>query len=165
MSSFDEQLMAEHEEDEYIDRMLTRSPLLDDRITSSLSLDDKGRIYITPEIARMRRVCRKLACGLFALRYGAGKFLESFEVEPVQHGMTELPQELVAAMHYSPGLRAKRWTTVQPMSFRFLFARGWFFGDPPMWCFLDLYQTIFAAIRCPSPPTGRFKIQLENRPW
>ena len=165
MSSFDPQLMDENVDGGYIDRILTRSPLLDERVTSSLSVDEDGRVYMKPELERMERVCKKLACGIFALRYGAGRLLSSFEVKLVQHGSSDPPQELIAAMHYAPGLRAKRWTTVQRGSFSFLLAKGWLVSDPPIWCFLDLYQTVFAAIRCPSPPKGRSKIQLESRPW
>ncbi len=165
ISSFDTQLMQENLQGEYLDRMLTHSPQLDDRITSSLSVDENGQVYVKPELERMHRVCRKVACGLFALRYGAGRSLDSFDVEIVQHGLTDLAQELVAAMHYSPGLRAKRWTTVQLGAFSFLFAKGWFVSDPSIWCFVDFYQTIFAAIRCPSPPRSRLRIQLANRPW
>lgn len=165
ISSFDPNLMNENEQGGYIDRILTRSPALDDRIVSSLSLDENGRVFIAPELDRMRRVCAKLACGLFALRYGAGRFLDTFNVSLVQHGSNELPQEMIAAMHFVPGHRAKRWTTVQCGIFSFLFAKGWLVSDPPIWCFLDLNQTIFAAIRCPSPPRGQSRVQLVSKPW
>ena len=165
ISSFDAKFAIENEEGGYLDRILTRSPALDERITSSLSVDKLGRVYIAPDLERMKRVCAKLACGLFALRYGAGRLLRTFEVSMVQHGSDELPQELIAAMHYVPGLRAKRWTTVQANMVSFLFAKGWLVTDPSIWCMLDLNQTVFAAIRCPSPPMGRAKVPLINKPW
>lgn len=165
IASFDPQIMAENHQGQYIDRMLNRSRRLEDRINASLSIAKNGRVYISPEMIRINRVCAKLACGLFALRYGAGRLLPSFDVAHSQHSIMDLPQAIVSALYYWPGVRAKTWTIIQQKSFKLLFARGWRVGDPPLWCFLELHETVFAAVRCPSPPRGRRRIELEHPPW
>jgi hypothetical protein len=53
-----------------INRALEQSPLLDDRLISSLKIDEKGRIQVRPEIDRVRRIIKKIGLGLFVLRYG-----------------------------------------------------------------------------------------------
>ena len=165
LSGFSEHLQNENDEGGYIDRILRRSSQLDDRINSSMSVDADGRIFMIPEQARMKRVCRKLTCGLFALRYGAGRFLEDFVVENVQHSQADLKQSYIAAMHFQPGIRAKRWTVVQPDAFEFLFAKGWLVNDPFFWCFISVHGTIFAAVRCPAPPQGSSRVNLDQPPW
>lgn len=160
----DPRIQAELETGGSIDRALTAAPTLDDRITSSLSVKD-GRVFFAPEIARMHRIAEKIAHGLHCLKYGAGPRLENFRALRIFGPGEELPQSLIAAMWNWPGLRRKRWTVVQKGIFTFLFAKGWMADDSPLYCLINLADTLLMAVACPSPSGKPAAKRLRAKPW
>ena len=164
IASFEPELMEESELDGYLDRLLSSKPKLDDRLINSLNIEDDGRVWIQPEQDRVKRIVKKVVCGLYALKYGVGSNLSDFRTVIAQHSHSEIPQPIIAAMYYFPGIRRKQWIAVQAGRFRFMFARGWLHGQPPIWCFLEIANTIFAAVECPEP-RGRRGLKLKAKPW
>lgn len=147
-----------------IDRALSSAPLLDDRIGDSLSTDDRG-VFLTPEMSRIERIVEKVVYGLHSLKYGTGPTLRDFRVLRIFGPGDELPQPIVAAMWKWPGLRRKRWTTVQMSVFSFPFSRGWMTTDAPLYCFIDLADTFLAVVACP-PASGKpVAKRLRSKPW
>lgn len=148
-----------------IDRALAASPLLEERIVASLSVDDEGRVAFAPEIARISRIARKVAFGLHALKYGTGPRLEDFAVMHVGGPGCQPPPGIVAAQWVWPGIRRKRWTTVQKGIFSFIFARGWMTGDPPLYCIMNVADTLTLSVGCPAPAGRPSARRLRSKPW
>lgn len=157
--------MAKVEPGGVIDRTLSASPLLDDRIIDSLAIGEDGRVSFQPELDRIARITTKIAFGLFCLKYGPGPALPEFSTPWISGPEQQLPPHLVAAQWVWPGVRRKRWTTVQEDIFGFLFAKGWTTEDPPLYCMIELHRTIFAAVRCPAPVGRRKESRLRAKPW
>jgi hypothetical protein len=157
-------LAAKVENGGKFDRALQFSPHLDDRIINSLSVDAEGQVQFQPEMSRIAVVVEKVAFGLYALRYGRGASRADFSCVAVAGPGSELPPNLLPALWIWPGLRRKRWTPVQNNVFSFLFAKSWRAGDAPLYCFMDLHDTLIAAVRCP-PPVARAKGRLTSAPW
>jgi hypothetical protein len=61
-----------------IDRALERSPGLEERLINEMGVDEEGRPYIQPDQERINAVLRKLAAGLFYLKYDEAPGLEAF---------------------------------------------------------------------------------------
>lgn len=157
-------LAAKVEEGGKIDRALQSSPNLDERIIRSLSVDPDGHVQFRPEIERIAAVVEKVAFGLHALKYGRGSGRSDFSCVAVAGPGQNLPPGLQTALWIWPGLRRKRWTRVQDKVFSFLFAKGWMVDDAPLYCFMNLHDTLVAAVRCP-PPIARTKGRLASAPW
>jgi len=147
-----------------IDRALAAAPMLDDRITDSLSADGSG-VRLAPELGRMQRIAEKMAHGLHCLKYGTGPRLGDFRTLRIFGPGAGLPQRVIAAMWNWAGLRRKRWTVVQEGVFSFLFSRGWMDDDPPLYCFIDLAGTLLLTVGCPSPSGKPAAKRLRSKPW
>jgi hypothetical protein len=142
-----------------IDRTLTRSPALDERLLSALSVDeDSGRIVIEPEHARVHRVIRKMAIGLFVLRYGwapAPEFVGPISVHPYNIRDQRPPHHFIAT--FTERFRAKRWRRVQAGVFSYIFVR-----DPmhsgKVWCVMDIYDCLWAVVQLPNPKSKKARL-------
>ncbi|HKT54823.1 MAG TPA: hypothetical protein VJP88_10260 [Caulobacteraceae bacterium] len=157
-------LAAKIEDGGKFDRSLQSFPGLDDRIIKSLSIDSEGRVRFEPEMGRIATVVEKVAFGLYALKYGRGASRSDFACIAVAGPGAELPPNLVPALWIWPGIRRKRWTPVQDSVFSFLFAKGWLAGDAPLYCFMNLHNTLIAVVSCPAAAT-RAKARLASAPW
>nr|WP_294814747.1 hypothetical protein [uncultured Sphingomonas sp.] len=146
-------------------RALEAAPRLDDRIVNLLSVDEEGRVRLAPEIGRMARIGEKIAHGLHVLKYGTGPKLADFRVLRIFGPGEELPQSLVAAQWNWPGITRKRWTNVQKGIFSFLFARGWMADDPPLYCLIDLADTLLLVVSCPAPVGKAASRRLRSKAW
>jgi hypothetical protein len=147
-----------------VDRALQSSPNLEDRIIRSLSVNADGRVLFRPEIERIAAVVEKVAFGLHALKYGLGFSQADFSCIAVAGPGEDLPPKLEPGLWTWPGQRRKRWTNVQDKVFRFLFAKGWLVGDAPLYCFINLHDTLIAVVSCP-PAVTRAKGRLASAPW
>ena len=132
-------------------RALEKSAALDDMIFRSLTAGENGTVIFHPELDRMTNVVQKIACGLFFHRYSRRPNLNSFYPIGIFHRSESVPQPLVAAMHYWPGIRRKKWQIVQANVFSYLFAKGWMGTDPPLICFVEFHNTLLAVVGCPDP--------------
>lgn len=147
-----------------VDRAFEASPALEDRLIRSLSVSSEGRVLVTPDLSRVARIVEKISFGLFALKYGPGASRDRFTCRALCGPGEDLPPPLFPALWVWPGLRRKRWTVVQQGVFSFLFAKGWMAGDAPLYCFMNLHDTLLAAVDCP-PPVVRNRWRLSSRPW
>ena len=145
------ELMAKVDKGGIVDRALERAPALDQRIADSLEERSDGRVWLNPERQRILRIVEKIAYGLFVCRYGRRFSLEAFSSLAVYGPGEDVPQPVVAASHYSPGIRRKPWTRVQKDVFSYLFAKGWLGSDPPLYCLLELHRTLLGVVACPDP--------------
>lgn len=157
-------LMAKLEPGGKVDRALSKSPGLDETITKALSVVGE-RVYLTPDFKRIDPILRKIAYGLYVLRYGRGAKFDGFSVCSISGPGEEIPGHLVAAQWNWPGQRRKRWTVVQEGVFSFMFARGWMVHEPSLYCLLDMHETIFSAVSCPPPSGRRSTARLRSKPW
>ena len=148
---FQPHLMAKVEEGGLVDRALSRAPALDAKIKTALIPADDGRIWFIPERDRICTVIRKIAFGLYVARYSAPVSLDHFGTVSVYGPEEEIPQPIIAAAHYWPGIRRKPWRKVQEGTFSYLFAKGWLISDPPLYCLLDFHSTLLGVVACPDP--------------
>ena len=132
-----------------VDRMLTRSQLLDDRINASLQKAEDGRVYFRPELERIARVVGKVAFGLYLKRYTRrAAALSEFDVWPLEHSQSG--DQRILLMAHNERFRPKRWTTIQKGVFAYMFVRNWIWGDfGRLFCVMKFHDTIRAAVGCP----------------
>lgn len=128
-----------------IDRALRRKPALEERLINEMGVDEAGRPYITPDQRRIRSVLRKLAAGLFFLRFGEAPGLDAFQ--PVALYDLENPPPEVAELswkfdHTEP-LRVIQWSI---FAFGFCNARG---SRDTTYCNVNFYNSVFGLIACP----------------
>lgn len=135
-----------------IDRTLSRAPALEERLLRALEVDNEsGHISIRPEIERVNRVLKKIATGLYALRYGSVP--ERHTLGPARaypyDTRDERPTPYFVAT-FTERFRAKRWNMVQKGSFSYIFVR-----DPEdrrqVWCIMDILQTLWGVVHLPHP--------------
>ena len=145
------QLMAKVEKGGIVDRALERAPGLDQRIVESLEVRSDGRVWLIPERERILMIFHKIVYGLFICRYGMRASFDAFSALAVYGPEEEIPQPFVAASYYWPGIRRKRWISVQKGVFSYLFAKGWLLHDPPLYCLVNLHRTLLGVVACPDP--------------
>ena len=151
--SFEPHLMEKVDEGGSVDRALARAPALDERIAQSLEVAGDGRVLFKPETERILSIAEKIAIGLYICRYGRQVNLDMFSAVAILGPSDPIPQSIAAASHYWPGIRRKRWLTVQKGVFSYLFARGSLAYDPPLYCLIELYRTLLGVVACPDPRT------------
>jgi hypothetical protein len=138
-----------------VDRMLTRRPALDERILESLVVLPGGRVALEPEQARLQRVVQKIALGLFLHRYRPTRAprLTQFTAWPLEHSGHE--RSRIVAMAHTERFAIRRWTTLQPNVFTFMFVKNWVYSDfGRLFCIMRIHETLWAAVRCPFPYFG-----------
>ncbi|MBG7615612.1 hypothetical protein IWC96_10010 [Brevundimonas sp. BAL450] len=156
-------LQAKAMEGGKVDRSLVGAPLFEDRLIRSLSVTSDGEVAISVEMDRIATVTEKIVMGLHALRYGRGPEPEAFSCIAVVGPGREPPPALRAALGNWPGMKPKRWTTVQAGVFGFVFVRAPS-GDAPLWCVINLHETLVVVVRCPAPVV-RTGGRLASPPW
>lgn len=156
-------LQAKVAEGGKVDRSLVGAPRFDDRLVRSLSVTSDGRVAIIPEMDRIATVMEKIVMGLHALRYGHGPDPEAFSCTAVVGPGSEPPPALRVALWNWPGMKPKRWTTVQAGVFSFVFVKDPS-GDAPLWCVINLHETLVVVVRCPAPVVRKCS-RLASPPW
>ncbi len=126
-----------------IDRALWRSPGLDQRLVNQLEVTCDGRVAIMPETDRIDRVLRKIAAGVYFLRFGGAPGIESF----VSTGLHSFDEPSPTAIKMSWSQKPIEWTQVVQWS---VFAYG-FAQDPNegLVCNMNFYDSVFGMVRCP----------------
>jgi hypothetical protein len=150
--------------DGVIDRTLVRSPAFEERLLSALGSDEEtGTIFIKPEMTRVERVVRKIAIGLFALRYGrapATQQVGHIGLYPSHPVDLRPPNYFIAT--FTERFKSKPWHTVQPGVFSYIFVR-----DPmhsgKVWCVMDIYQSLWGVVHLPNPRS--VKVRSDNQMW
>lgn len=144
-----------------VDRMLSRKPRFDGRITRSLKSSD-NRVYLEPEFDRMYRVIQKIAAGLCYQRYRFPISPESIHVVGAFPYNIEdrRPLDVILASH-SERFLPKRWVNIQRKVFRYQFVRA-----PPqkgrLFCIMDFHQTLWGVVSIPTPSLGERKKQTKD---
>lgn len=144
-----------------VDRMFSRKPRLDDRITRSLK-PVGNRIYLEPELERIHRVIQKIAAGLFYQRYGFPILLSQIQVVGVFPYNIEdkRPAEIIVASH-SESFVPKRWVCIQRGVFRHQFVRS-SLRDKLLICIMDFHQTLWGVVSVPVPSRGGRRKQTKD---
>lgn len=143
-------LAAKVEEGGVVDRMLSRSPGLNDRITDALDVDENGRVYLNVEENRIARIVQKIAFGLYLHRYRRSRIprVSQFRVWPSAHAGNL--QNHVVVMAHTERLRSRTWIRLQRSVFEYMFARNWVWTDfGKLVCIMKFHETIWAVVSCP----------------
>lgn len=149
-----EDLAAKVEPGGRVDRALRRSAGLENRIRESLALTEEGLVAIEPEVGRLRRVVRKIAAGLYALRYGQRAHPSSIPKAGIVHLESEPARtaQLLLATH-TERFQPKRWSHVQRGVFSYIFVRNWQTSHQ-LTCVMDFHGEFWGAARVPIPSRG-----------
>lgn len=147
-----------------IDRALSYSPALEERLLKALDVDDEtGNPVIRPEMHRVNRIVQKMAIGLFALRYGrvpAAEQVGRVALYPYKP-KDERPLPYFIAT-FTERFRSKLWRKVQPGTFSYIFVR-----DPrhsgKVWCVMDIYQSLWGIVHFPNPKSA--KVRTTPQRW
>ena len=144
-------LVNKVEEGGQIDRALTHSPALDERIIQSLETSEDGQITLRPETQRIHRVIRKIALGLFVHRYAKVPSWDA--ITPVAAYPYNIEDQRPAPFFvatFTERFRSKTWTHVQRGIFSYIVVR-----DPAQyskyWCIIDFHQTLWGVSQFPNP--------------
>ncbi len=146
-------LVAKLEPGGSIDVALTRSPALEKRLLAAIGVDEKtGTTYIRPETIRVNKVVKKIAVGLFALRYGRAPASDAATLVglyPYDENRNQLPVHYFVAT-FTERFKTKRWRSVQNGVFSYIFVR-----DPiqigKVLCVMDIHQSFWAVVHFPNP--------------
>ncbi len=166
-------LMSKVEENRAVDRMLQKSPGLDSLIQGSLRATEDGRMYITPNQVRISKVARKVAFGLYRHRY-APKTLPSMGDFFALKSMHERDDNnFIVVMAHTEKFQPRRWTHVQTITlpgygrvqvFDYMFVRNLVWRDiGRLFCIMRFHETIWAAVRCPHPPSQKNSKRRDRR--
>lgn len=140
-----------------IAKTLERSPGLFSRIFDSFEFDeDDGRMLIRPEMQRVNAVIRKIATGLFVLRYG--RVPASTSVGPVGVYQSNANDDHLPYFitKFTERFGRKQWRIVQPDVFSYIFVR-----DPKssskVWCVMDIHRTLWGVAHLPNPKSAQIR--------
>lgn len=139
-----------------IDRALSRSPALEERLLKSLGVDEEtGEPFIRPETARVHRVVKKIALGLFALRYGrvlSPETIGQVSLYPYQPKESRPVPYVIAT--FTERFKSKRWCTVQRGVFSYIFVRDPMHSDK-VWGVMDIHRSLWGVVHFPNPKTSK----------
>ena len=106
-----------------IDRTLNLSPALEESLTQALDVDEvSGRVFIRHDAERMNRVLKKIAIGLYAMRYGRIAsndkiiFVNSYPYQ--QEDTRPLPYFIAT---FTERFKSRQWCIVQAGVFSYIF--------------------------------------------
>lgn len=128
-----------------VDRALRRRPGLDERIISELGVDDEGRPFFQPDQARVNSVLRKIAAGLFFLRFGEAPGLNAFH--PIDLYQMNNPSQMTIDLSYEFE-HIESMTVVQWSVFYYGFCNSKEKSNFTF-CNINFYNSVFALIACP----------------
>lgn len=141
-----------------LDRAFTRSPALEQRFLDAIGIDENtGQPFIHPELPRVARIVKKIALGLFELKYKWSPPLEAAHFANLFPSETQdarpLPYFLAT---FTERFNPKRWNTVQSGVFSYIFVR-----DPThsstVWCMMDFHGSFWGIVHLPRMHTGRIR--------
>ena len=126
-----------------IDRALVRSPGLDQRLINQLQVTGDGRVAIMPETERIDRVLRKLAAGVYYVRFEKAPGIDHFASLGL-HSFDE-PGDIAIKLSWSQ--KPLEWTYIVQWSiFSYGFAEDSEYG---LLCNLCFYNALFGIVKCP----------------
>jgi hypothetical protein len=128
-----------------IDRALRRKPALEERLINEMGVDEAGRPYIIPDQRRIGSVLRKMAAGLFFLRFGEAPGLDAFQPFALYNLETPPPKvvELSWKFEHVEPPRVIQWSV---FLFGFCNVRD---EHEATYCSINFYNSVFALISCP----------------
>lgn len=163
--------LAQHlDEGGDVDRAFARTPAKEQEILKILAPDETGRIRINPDLHRIERVIRKIARGLYFIRYG--QRISDDDVKSVAAHPYNIEDQRPAHVFintYTERFQPKRWSHLQPNIFSFIFTRPGF-SDGGFYCIMDFHRTLWGVASFPPPvspkrrasrqPLGQFKLEF-----
>lgn len=128
-----------------VDRALERSPGLEERLINEMGVDEEGRPYIQPDQERINAVLRKLAAGLFYLKYEEAPGLEAFH--PISLYNFESPPDIVIDLSW-------KFQHIEPMDVVQWSIFYYGFCNIPddenfTYCNINFYNSVFGMVACP----------------
>ncbi|MFA6041404.1 MAG: hypothetical protein WC733_07860 [Methylophilus sp.] len=113
--------------------------------------EETGKPFIQPEIHRVNRVVRKMATGLYTLRYGCVPTSDEIgRVELYPYTVEDLRPLPYFIATFTERFKQKKWQKIQSGTFSYIFV-----GDPQssrtLWCIMDIYQSFWGIVQFPKP--------------
>jgi hypothetical protein len=133
-----------------VDRALRRRPALDERLVSELGVDEEGKPNFQPDQLRVNAVLRKIAAGLFFLKFGEAPGLDLFH--PIELYQLDNPSETTVDLSWEFE-RIEPMTVVQWSVFYYGFCNSSERNDFTF-CNINFYNSVFAIIACPYKDIG-----------
>lgn len=135
-----------------VDRAFQRRPAFEQRFIDRMEVDEIGRVAVAPEFERLDAVLTKVVAGLYWDRYE--RTVSKERLGPIAYWL--LPSQQVPAQvfisTYSERFRPKKWRTVQPGVFAYMFAR---LQDGSLSCILRWHETLWVTCVVPHPSGKR----------
>lgn len=135
-----------------IDRTLVHSPALEDSLIQALEVDEmSGRIFIRHDAERMNKVVKKIAIGLYVMRYGlipSADKINFVNLYLYQSQNQKFLSYFIAT--FTERFTSKQWCTTQAGVFSYIFIR-----DPKdntkLVCIMNIHQTLWGIVHFPNP--------------
>lgn len=143
-----------------IDRAFTRSPKLEMRYLEAMGVDEEtGKPYINAQLPRVETVVKKIAIGLFAIRYGWSPPQEDVRsAQLFPYGLQDdRPAKYFISM-FTDGFQSKRWKwkSVQSGVFSYIFVRN---PNHPasILCIFDCHKSFWGVAHLPRSRRGKIR--------
>jgi hypothetical protein len=131
-----------------VDRAFTKTPVKEDRLIASLVTED-NRVVIMPEVHRVERVIRKIAQGLYFIRYGKRVGQQDIQnVAAYPYNIEDHRPTLVFINLLSQRFPSKQWKHVQPQVFSFIFTRAPL-DQRRVICTMNFHSTLWGVASMP----------------
>ena len=162
--SLSKSMVAKVEAGGIVDRTLMRAPALEERLLQSLETDEEtGRVLIRPETDRVTRVLKKIALGLFLVRYNRIPLLDQIgPATAYPYQIDDLRPLPYFVSTFSERFRSKLWQVVQAGIFEYIFVR-----DPMhssnIWCVMDFHRSLWGVVHMPNPRST--KVTANRQLW
>lgn len=148
-----------------VNRMLQRRPRLGAHFVEQENVAKGRRSLLILDESRIGKVIRKVAFGLYYLRYkpGTPPALADFLALKPFRNFDEA--NFIAVMAHTERFRPRRWIHVQTLTlpgqgkvqvFSYMFIRNWVWTDfGKLFCIMRFHETLWAAVGCPHPSQGK----------
>lgn len=132
-----------------VDRALLRRTPFAELIDRSLRVTPDGRVSLEPDLSRVHTVLRKVAFGIYVIRYGViPRLAELQPVEAYPYNIEDRRGPVYASV-LSERFRPKRWERTQPGIFEYIVVKHEL--DHRLQCIMNFHETLWGVVGLPLP--------------
>jgi hypothetical protein len=144
-------LSARIDEGGSVDRAFDHDATLEEELLRSLEVDPQtGRVFVNVDLRRVERVLRKIARGLFVLRFGRAVPAQQLgRAALYPYDMEDTRPPGLFRLTFTERFAPKGWTVVQPGVFSYTFVRA--FGGDGVSCVMNLHNALWGVVDMPHP--------------
>lgn len=147
-----------------INRTFIHAPALELRLSKSCGfIEENGTPYIVPELERLHRIAKKIATGLFALRYRRIPIADQVgDVGLWSYAMEDQRPWPAFIATYTERFNPKPWRELQAGTFSYISVRdAKHIGK--LLCIMDFYQAVWGVVSLPNPESAFQRIAAQIR--